>query len=82
MDEIPCMDVLVEELGLSQQCLDNIRKTGIETIGELIEAIARSSDAFDGLSLPIARCFHEIFKQLKRKGCWLDSLDEYLKWID
>jgi hypothetical protein len=69
------MDKPIEELGVSDECLRNIKSTGITKIGELVEAFERGADVMDGVSVKIRRHYEEMSVQLKAKGCWPDSLD-------
>jgi hypothetical protein len=84
MDEIPCMDIPVEELGLSEECLINSKRVGITVIGDLVEVLLqRNPGALITIRSGFVRCFEtEIITKLKQKGCWLDELDTYLENLD
>ena len=76
MSETKCMEESINELQFSESCLLDIKRTGVEKIGELVEVVKRKGGhAIDGISPRILRHFDEIEAQLKKQGCWPDELD-------
>jgi hypothetical protein len=71
-----CIDMPIEDLGVSAQALDALRKSGTTIVGDLTFVLEQTwgGRAAPAPHAPYIEYIDEIVKQLKEIGCWPESL--------
>ncbi len=66
----------IEDLNVSEECLSQLRRTGVTMVEELVEFLNQSVGT--GVSVHIhwgTQCFEEIMRQLELMGLWSEPED-------
>jgi hypothetical protein len=71
-----CTNMLIEDLGVSEGCLDSLRRSGFTLVGELTELLEQTwgGRAAPAPHAPFINYIDETVNKLKEIGCWPESL--------
>ncbi len=72
-----CTNMLIEDLNVSEGCLDSLRKSGFTKVGELTEFLEQTwagRAGTVGVSPEFLKYLEETVNKLKEIGCWPESL--------
>lgn len=74
-----CANMPIEKLGVSAECLNELKKTGVTTVDELADILEQTWGGRAGtftLHHRVLPYLDEIVDRLKATGCWPDGLDD------
>lgn len=72
-----CTNMLIEDLNVSEECLDSLRKSGFTVVGEptaFLEQTWGGRGGTVGVSQAFLKYLDETVNKLKEIGCWPESL--------
>jgi hypothetical protein len=79
MNEEKCENISIEDLNVSEQCLDSLRESGFSTVGELVEFLEQTWGGRAGtvwIYPDFLKYLDETIHRLKVIGCWPEGLRE------
>jgi DNA-directed RNA polymerase subunit alpha len=71
-------EVPIEALDLSVRTFNSLKRTGITTVGEVLEMLDRGPGAMLAIRNFGEQSLDELIRRLKEKGYWPDDEDPYL----
>lgn len=76
MTEEKCINMPIEDLDVSEPCLDGLRRAGFRTVGEMVEWFENSWGQGNSVEVDeyFAKYIDETVNKLKEIGCWPESL--------
>lgn len=82
--DFPCANNSIDDLDIPDECLQMLKRTGLEYIGDLLDVFARihtSIGLMDGFPRMNAKCYAATVRALVEFGCW-PWPEESSRWLE